>query len=115
MPDPPDNDPPSSGPTQPPVTNPVPVPDLDPDPVPTPLPAAGHCLAGWEGSSCDTCSGQTQSDRLSCRLYIDCYIVSDCDPASCGSVEQVCGVNRLGNGFAPKDIADSVYGCMCAP
>lgn len=111
-------DPPSSDPDDPP-------PAADPDPASIPpvidvvppgaLPAAGHCLAGWEGSSCDTCSGQTQSDRLSCRLYIDCYITNDCDPATCGSVEQVCGVNRLGNGLAPKDIADTVYGCMCAP
>lgn len=115
VPEPPEDDdsPPAPDPVVPPVTNPDlnPVPPLEPD---SALPAAGHCLAGWEGSSCDVCSGQTQSDRLACRLYIDCYIASDCDPASCGSVEQVCGVNRLGNGLAPKEIADSVYGCMCA-
>ena len=91
-------------------------PTLDPGEVPAPvLPAPAHCLAGWEGSSCDACSGQTQSDRSACRLYIDCYLESDCEPASCGSLDQACSVNRLGNGLAPKDIADAVYSCMCAP
>jgi hypothetical protein len=107
--------PPSSDPADPP-----PATDPDPAPIPpiiddVPLPAAGHCLGGWEGSSCDVCSGQTQSDRLSCRLYIDCYIINDCDPGTCGSIEQACGVNRVGNGLAPKEIADTVYGCMCSP
>ncbi len=110
-------------PQNPPATDPTdPPPATDPDPAPVPpviddvpLPAAGHCLGGWEGSSCDTCSGQTQSDRLACRVFIDCYIINDCDPATCGNVEEPCSVNRLGNGLAPKDIADAVYGCMCAP
>ena len=93
-----------------------PVPSLDPEAIPAvALPAAGPCLAGWEGSRCDTCSGQTQSDRLACSVYLDCYLVNACDPVNCGSLEQVCGVNRLGNGLAPKDIADAVYSCMCAP
>jgi hypothetical protein len=70
---------------------------------------------GWEGSTCDVCSGQTQSDRLACRVHIDCYILNDCDPVSCGTLDDACGVNELGNGLAPKDIADEVYGCMCAP
>jgi hypothetical protein len=93
-----------------------PVPSLDPEAIPAAaLPAEGPCLAGWEGSSCDTCSGETQSDRLACRVYIDCYLVNDCDPVSCGNLEQVCGVNRLGNGLAPKGVADAVYSCRCAP
>jgi hypothetical protein len=115
----PDGDPPSGDPSDPPGgagSDPAPVPPIDPGEVPPPvLPTAGHCLAAWEGSRCDVCSSQTQSDLLACRLYIDCYIDNDCDPVSCGSLEQVCGVNRLGNGLAPKGVADAVYGCMCAP
>lgn len=110
-------DTPSSDPTDaPPATEPEPLPSVDPDPTPTPVPPVeGHCLEAWEGSSCDVCSGQTQSDRLACRVHIECYIANDCDPISCGSLEAACGANRLGNGLAPKEIADAVYDCMCGP
>jgi hypothetical protein len=108
-------DPTPPTPTNPPITPvPDPLPPIDPIQPPA-LPLEGHCLSAWEGSSCDTCSGQTQSDLLACRAYIDCYIVNECDPLTCGNVEQVCGVNSLGNGLAPKGVADAVYGCMCAP
>jgi hypothetical protein len=112
---PPVVNPPVSNPPNPPGgTDPDPLPPLDPDDIPTPV-LPGHCLAGWEGSSCDVCSGQTQSDRLACRVHIDCYILNDCDPVSCGNLDAACGVNSLNNGLAPKEIADEVYGCMCAP
>ncbi len=110
---PPVVNPPASNPPNPPP-DPDPLPPLDPDDIPTPV-LPGHCLTAWEGSSCDVCSGQTQSDRLACRVHIDCYILNDCDPLSCGSLDAACGVNRLNNGLAPKEIADEVYGCMCAP
>lgn len=118
LPDPAPGADPSSEPTAPgAATEPDadPAPDLAPEQTPAPVPGAeAHCLEGWEGSSCDVCSGQTQSDRQACRLHIDCYIANDCDPVSCGSLEAACGVNRVGNGFVPKEIADVVYGCMCA-
>ncbi len=123
---PPSSTPPSTTPpsTTPPITPPIdttpPAPSLPPtDPLPPveppALPLEGHCLSAWEGSSCDTCSGQTQSDLLACRVYIDCYIINECDPLTCGSIEQACGVNSLGNGLAPKGVADAVYSCMCTP
>ena len=69
-------------------------------------------LAGWEGSECDTCSTQTQSDLTACRDYLDCYIANDCGPATCGYPDDVCGVNTIGGGAA-KDIADQTFYCLC--
>jgi hypothetical protein len=74
------------------------------------------CLTNWRSTTCgQTCTSQTQSDRRMCSTYLDCYAAHDCGPSSCGSQDDVCGVNKLGGGMAPKTIADQVYACLANP
>jgi len=76
----------------------------------------GACLTNWRSTTCGaTCTSQTQSDRKMCATYLDCYAAHDCGPSSCGSQDDVCGVNKLGGGTAPKTVADQVYACLASP
>lgn len=71
------------------------------------------CLAGWKGSACDTCSTQTQSDRLACVKILDCYAASSCSPSTCSGNDDKCGANKIGQGTAGYPIAKQVYDCAC--
>lgn len=72
------------------------------------------CLKDWKGGVCDTCSAQTQSDKLACVKILDCYAVSSCGPASCGTNnDDKCGANKIGQGTAGYPIAKDVYDCAC--
>lgn len=71
------------------------------------------CLAKWKGDVCDTCSKQTQSDKLACVDILDCYVANSCGPASCGGNTDKCGANKIGKGTAGYPIAQDVYTCLC--
>ena len=71
------------------------------------------CLANWKGDVCDTCSKQTQSDKLGCVDILDCYVANACGPATCGGNTDKCGANKIGKGTAGYPIAQDVYGCLC--
>lgn len=75
------------------------------------------CLNNWRtsGPCGQWCLRETQADRAQCRLYLDCYYNNNCGPSTCGRQDDVCGVNRLGWGMAPKIIADQVYQCLGCP
>ena len=76
----------------------------------------GGCtaLASWRTNSCNTCSTQTQGDKLTCIQYLDCYVTNGCGPSSsCAQNDGTCGVNKIGGGTAGKSIADTVYHCIC--
>jgi hypothetical protein len=75
------------------------------------------CLQNWRSSgSCGQwCLQETQSDRAACKIYLDCYLAHNCGPSTCGAPNDVCGVNKLGNGATPKTIADQVYQCLACP
>ncbi|HXK20783.1 MAG TPA: hypothetical protein VNG33_23390, partial [Polyangiaceae bacterium] len=62
---------------------------------------------------CDTCSKQTQSDKLGCVDILDCYYANACGPASCGGNTDKCGANNIGKGTAGYPIAADVYMCLC--
>lgn len=76
--------------------------------------SAGHCLENWQGSRCDTCSDQEQSDRAACAQVLACYLENDCGPDTCSGDLDVCGVNAIGAGRAPFAIATAVYACRCS-
>ncbi len=71
------------------------------------------CLASWKNDVCDTCSKQTQSDKLACVEILDCYAANACGPATCGSNDAKCGANKIGKGTAGYPIAQDVYTCLC--
>jgi hypothetical protein len=73
----------------------------------------GSCLTGWQGSSCDVCSGETQSDRANCKALLECYEKHSCGPHSCADDGQACGTAAIGAGTAPYPIAAAVYKCRC--
>jgi hypothetical protein len=74
---------------------------------------AGGSGSGGSGWDCiKQCSTQTQSDLKMCQNYLSCYVTNNCNPSTCGGQDQVCGVNTLGGGTAPKQIADSAYSCL---
>lgn len=73
----------------------------------------GSCLTGWQGSSCDICSGETQSDRAKCKALLECYEKHSCGPQSCADDGQACGTAAIGAGAAPYPIAAAVYDCRC--
>ncbi len=75
--------------------------------------SGNSCAAGWEGDTCDSCSGQTQSDKQACAQILDCYVQHECGPSSCANNDDVCGVNKIGKGTAGYPIAKTVYDCMC--
>jgi hypothetical protein len=72
-----------------------------------------NCLVGWEMSTCDTCSTQTQGDHKACSVVLQCYEDNSCTPTTCGQPDQVCGQNTLGMGTAAFPIATDVYNCRC--
>lgn len=47
-----------------------------------------------------------------CRTYLSCYSSNNCGPSTCGGQDQICGVNKIGGGTAPKQIADAAYDCL---
>jgi hypothetical protein len=71
------------------------------------------CLASWKNDKCDTCSAQTQSDKLGCVQILDCYYANGCGPATCGGNTDKCGANVIGKGTAGYPIAQDVYTCLC--
>lgn len=71
------------------------------------------CLDGWQGGTCDTCSKQTQSDRLACVDILNCYAKNSCGPSSCANNDDKCGANKIGKGTAGYPIAKEVYDCSC--
>jgi hypothetical protein len=71
------------------------------------------CLSGWKGSACDTCSTQTQGDKLGCVTILECYEANSCGPATCANNDDKCGVNKMGQGTAGYPIAKDVYDCAC--
>jgi hypothetical protein len=71
------------------------------------------CLSGWKGSACDTCSTQTQGDKLGCVKILECYEANSCGPASCANNDDKCGVNKMSQGTAGYPIAKDVYDCAC--
>jgi len=71
------------------------------------------CLASWQGSSCDTCSTQTQADHKACSVVLQCYADNACSPTACGALDQKCGQNTLQIGSAAYQIANMVYSCLC--
>jgi len=75
--------------------------------------STGHCLEGWLGDACDTCSVQTQADRLDCIEILNCFIENDCGPSSCTSSDAACGNNTLQIGMEGYKYATPVYNCMC--
>lgn len=84
-------------------------PDDDGPPVVT-----APCPTGWrDQSTCDQCATQVQPDLRACAIILDCYVSKSCGPRSCGSTDQKCGPNVLGEGTAAYAIAQEVYTCMC--
>jgi len=71
------------------------------------------CLAAWKNDPCDSCSKQTQSDKLGCVQILDCYSANSCGPASCAGNTDKCGANNIGQGTAGYPIAQDVYMCLC--
>ncbi len=72
-----------------------------------------ECLDDWKGGACDTCSTQTQSDKLACVKILDCYAANACGPATCANNDEKCGANKIGQGTAGYPIAKTVYDCAC--
>lgn len=72
-----------------------------------------ECLKDWKASACDTCSTQTQGDKLACIKILDCYAANACGPATCSSNDDKCGANKIGQGTAGYPIAKQVYDCAC--
>lgn len=76
----------------------------------------GACLQDWRDTACgQTCLAETQWDRMHCAVFLDCYLQNGCGPSTCGSQDDVCGVNKFSYGTAPKLIADQVYECLRCP
>ena len=71
------------------------------------------CLMSWKNDACDTCSKQTQGDKLACVDILDCYAANACGPATCGGNTEKCGANNIGKGTAGYPIAQEVYTCLC--
>lgn len=72
-----------------------------------------ECLENWKSGACDTCSTQTQGDKLACIKILDCYAANACGPATCGGNDDKCGANKIGQGTAGYPIAKQVYDCAC--
>jgi hypothetical protein len=77
--------------------------------------SSSTCLVGWQSSSCDTCSTQTQDDHKACSVVLQCYEDNGCNPTTCGQPDQKCGQNTLAMGTAAFPIATMVYNCRCPP
>jgi len=76
--------------------------------------APASCLLNWASNvTCDTCSGQTQSDLKACSLVLDCYLANNCGPETCSGNDQTCGSNTLQKGTAAYPVAKTVYDCLC--
>jgi hypothetical protein len=71
------------------------------------------CLMSWKNDACDTCSKQTQGDKLGCVDILDCYAANSCGPATCGGNTEKCGANNIAKGTAGYPIAQEVYTCLC--
>jgi len=82
-------------------------------------PSTNSCVQSWQTSTCGAfCTGQTQPDRASCSAYLDCYAAHGCSPETCGSPDDICGVNQPGLntwGTAGKAVADEVFKCIACP
>ena len=75
---------------------------------------ATGCLVGWEDNdACDTCTTQTQGDKLGCVDILDCYALNDCGPSTCANNDDKCGVNKIAKGTAGYEIAADVHACIC--
>jgi hypothetical protein len=75
---------------------------------------ATGCLKDWQDNeACDTCTTQTQGDKLGCVDILDCYAVNDCGPSTCANNDDKCGVNKIAKGTAGYEIAADVYDCIC--
>jgi hypothetical protein len=75
---------------------------------------ATGCLKDWkDNETCDTCSTQTQGDKLACVDILDCYAVNDCGPSTCANNDDKCGVNKIQKGTAGYEIAAEVHACIC--
>jgi hypothetical protein len=79
--------------------------------------AGNTCLSNWRNTTCGAyCVNQGQADWKYCNVYLDCYLAHNCSPSTCGSQDDVCGVNVIDHyGTAPKNIADQVYSCLGCP
>jgi hypothetical protein len=71
------------------------------------------CLESWKNDACDTCSSQTQGDKLACVDILDCYAANSCGPSTCSSNDAKCGANKIAKGTAGYPIAEQVYDCLC--
>jgi hypothetical protein len=75
---------------------------------------ATGCLKDWkDNEACDTCTTQTQGDKLGCVDILDCYAVNDCGPSTCANNDDKCGVNKIAKGTAGYEIAADVHACIC--
>lgn len=75
---------------------------------------ATGCLKDWkDNETCDTCTTQTQSDKLACADILDCYAVNDCGPSTCADNDDECGVNKIAKGTAGYEVAAEVHACIC--
>lgn len=72
------------------------------------------CLKDWkDNETCDTCTTQTQGDKLGCVDILDCYALNDCGPSTCANNDDKCGVNKIAKGTAGYEIAAEVHACIC--
>jgi hypothetical protein len=72
------------------------------------------CLKDWkDNTACDTCTTQTQGDKLGCVDILDCYALNDCGPSTCANNDDKCGVNKIAKGTAGYEIAAEVHACIC--
>jgi hypothetical protein len=75
---------------------------------------ATGCLKDWkDNDACDTCTTQTQGDKLGCVDILDCYALNACGPSTCANNDDKCGVNKIAKGTAGYEIAADVYACIC--
>jgi hypothetical protein len=72
-----------------------------------------ECLKDWKSDPCNTCTMQTQSDKLACVDILDCFAANACGPTSCANNDDECGANKIAKGTAGYPIATEVYDCLC--
>jgi hypothetical protein len=75
---------------------------------------SASCLENWRNTTCgQSCTQETQEDRLHCTDFLDCYFQNGVGPTD--NPDGTCGVNQFNHGMAPKTIADQVYQCLGCP
>jgi len=68
------------------------------------------CLVGWQGSSCDTCTGADAPDAgASCAEVLDCFAANHCGPASC----HYCEAPDAGVSDRAVELERQVFACKC--